>query len=162
MKKKPIKKSRLLTPPSGKNKAVIRDPMNIPARQEKTIEQLNGFLTSIAKGNDCDPFILGIVDGKPMVEKLIRKKDGTFVLPQLGYLSDEDVKKKNKVVKAILKKIEPTLIADIGKVTYVALMRKDAEDLRQIVEGLAKNKDIKLKNKAGCIYLCIGDKEMVI
>lgn len=145
------------------SEAIIESDFSVHANKEKSMEILMNMINQINSGGDVTPFIIGVKDGKPMVQELKVEEDGTLVLPKIKMNSRDEVASKSRAVRRILKQIAPILKAEIENVTYVALMRKDTDKLREIMSNLKKKKsNIKIENRIGCIWLIIDEFEFVI
>lgn len=152
------------TPLGTSTEAIVNTDFSVAVRKEKSIEILNRMLRSIMEGDgNIRPFVIGSKDGNIVVEECIVKEDGSVELPDIKVNTPEDIREKSKFIRRILKEISPVLKAEIENVTYVALMRKDSYKLNSMLKGL-KDKKIKprLENRAGCIWLVVGEEEFVL
>src|SRR5690606_27546049 len=101
-------------------------------------------------------------DGNLIVEKCTVDENGKISIPEISVNTADDIKAKSKFVRKIMKEISPVLHADIDNVTYTALMRKDSEKLQKMMLQVKSGTKAKLENRVGCIWLVIGDYEVVI
>jgi hypothetical protein len=140
--------------------AILNNQQNPEAKKEEAVEVIYKMLQSIVEGKDIVPFILGVENGKPIAQRCEVNEQGILVLPEMKLQTASDIKKKQTVVTRILEKIKPVLHADIDNVTFIALMRKDEEKLRKVMEALKKKKGkASLKNRVGCIWLVIETED---
>ncbi len=147
--------------------ALINSDFSLSVRKEKSVEILTRMMKSISEGNpNITPFVIASVEGNLIVEECIVNDDGTIQLPELKVNTQDELKAKSKFVRKILKEISPILKAEIENVTYVALMRKDSNKLKKMMKELKNPKTsktpVKLENRAGCIWLIVGDEEFVL
>ena len=144
--------------------ALVESDFSIHTRKEKSVEILQGMMQKLISGNsDITPFVIGSVDGNIVAEECEINDDGSIQLPEITVNTPMDLKNKSKVVRRIVDKIAPVLKAEIESVTYIALMRKDAKKLADIMEALKdEGIPVKVENRAGCIWLIIGGYEFVI
>lgn len=151
------------SPLGTSSEALSNVDFSFSASKEKSIELLNGMIKDMMLGKDVQPFIIGAKNGIPVVQQLEIDEDGMLILPKIQVRNKEDILAKSKVVKRILEHIAPVLKAEIENVTYVALMRKDVDKLKDIMVNVGtKNLPVKVENRVGCIWLIIGDYEFVI
>lgn len=133
-------------------------------RFEQTKESISKLMSEIIAGKkDISPYIITVINNKPIIQKLHIDGNGKIQIPDLLYPTKTDIDRKKKIVRAILDKITPVLHADIENVTYTALLRKDEVDLIKCIEEL-ENKEQKprLQNRVGCIFLIVGDYEFML
>jgi len=127
---------------------------------------LNGFVQVVSQGKgDVKPFILAYQDGNLIAQECIVNENGTLGLPDIKMNTKQDIETKSKFVRKILKDISPVLRAEIENVTYVALMRKDADKLEGMMRALRNKKKktkVKVENRAGCIWLVIDEFEVIL
>lgn len=144
--------------------ALVNTSFSAEVRKEKAVEILSSMMKNVSEGtiDKIKPFIIASNDGKLIVEECVVNEQGEITLPEIKVNTQDDIKRKSKFVKRIVNQISPVLHADIDNVTYIALMRKDEEKLTKMLNELNKGKKPKLENRVGCIYLVIGDYEIVI
>jgi len=144
--------------------AIVNTNFNVAVGKEKLIEMFGSLVAKLQTGNldGITPMVIGVKDGNIVAENCIVDENGNISLPDIKVNSKQDVATKSKFVRKILKEISPILHADIDNVTYVALMRKDAEKLQNMMIELKNGAKAKLENRVGCIWLIVGDYEMVI
>jgi len=133
-------------------------------RYEKAMEILNEYMHSMATGEDIEPIIIARQNGKLFVERCEKDEAGNLTLPQIETLTHADLRRKNKLVKRIVQKIAPRLLADIENVTFIALMRKDENKLVQALKSINKcaPEKIRIENRLGCIWVVVGNYEFVL
>lgn len=152
------------TPLGNSKEVIVSGDFSAAVRKERSMELLNKMTKALLSGDgNFVPFVIASKDGEVIAEELIVNPDGTVQLPELKLNTKEDIEQKSKFIRKILKEISPVLRAEIENVTYIALMRKDSKKLEKIMR-MAKDKKIKprLENRAGCIWLVVGDEEVVI
>jgi len=151
-------------PKGTSTEALINTNFSVAGQKEKGIELLGSFVNLMSSGdiNKIQPMIIAVKDGQLIVEKVIVDEHGKISLPELTLNTREDLDKKSKFVRKILKTISPVLQAEIDNVTYVALMRKDQEKLQNMFEAIQTGTKPKLENRLGCIWLIVGDYEIVL
>ena len=152
------------TPLGNSKEVIVHGDFSKAVQKERSLELLNKLMKTILEGDgNITPFVIGMKDGQIVAEECIVAPDGTIQLPELKVNTKEDIEQKSKFIRKILKEISPVLKAEIENVTYIALMRKDSKKLEKIMR-MAKDKKIKprLENRAGCIWLVVGDEEVVI
>lgn len=144
--------------------AIVNTNFNVAVGKEKLIEMFGSLVAKIQTGNldGITPMVIGVKDGNIVAENCIVDENGNISLPDIKVNSKQDVAAKSKFVRRILKEISPVLHADIDNVTYVALMRKDAEKLNEMMISIKNGAKAKLENRVGCIWLIVGDYEIVI
>lgn len=144
--------------------AIVNTNFNVAAQKEKVIELFGSMLQKMQTVNldSLQPMVIGVKDGTIIVENCIVDADGKISLPEIRVNTKEDIQKKSKFVRKILKEISPVLHADIDNVAYVALMRKDAEKLQNMMIEVKNGTKAKLENRVGCIWLVVGDYEIVL
>lgn len=146
--------------------AIVNSNLSMAVSKEKALEFLTQLTQSLLDGNkDIKPFILAVKDGNVLAQECDVDEDGVIKIPDIKMNSKKDIEAKSKFVRKILKEISPVLKAEIENVTYVALMRKDAEKLEGMMRALRdkkKNTKIKVENRAGCIWLVIDEFEVIL
>lgn len=153
-------------PPLGTStEAIVNSEFSVSVRKEKSIELLTNMITKVSNGDDVVPFVIACKNGKIIAEQCIVNPDGSIALPDIRVNTKQDINSKSKFVRKILKEISPVLKAEIENVTYVALMRKDADKLESMMLALrnkGKNTKVKIENRAGCIWLIVDEFQVVI
>jgi hypothetical protein len=146
--------------------AIVNQSLSPIVSKESAIEMLTNLARSITDGKgDVKPFLLACKDGQILAQECTVDEDGIIGLPNIKMNSKRDIEMKSKFVRKIMKDIEPVLRAEIGSVTYVALMRKDSNKLESMMRALKNKKKktkVKVENRAGCIWLIIEDFEVVL
>lgn len=144
--------------------AIINTNFNLSVGKEKVVEIFGSLLQKLQSGNidTITPFVIGVKDGNLVVENCKVDENGKISLPEIKVNSKSDIEEKSKFVRKILKEISPVLHADIDNVAYVALMRKDADKLQNMFIEIKNGAKAKLENRVGCIWLIVGDYEVVI
>lgn len=143
---------------------LLNTDYSLEVAKEKTIEILTSFARLLQQGQtEITPFVIGMTNGVPIVQQLTVNEDGSLSLPEMKVNAPEDLKRKSKLVRRILKGITPVLQAEIENITYVALMRKDEQKLNETLISLKESKVTpRLENRAGCIWVIVGQYEFVI
>jgi len=156
----PIKAADAIAP---RAEDLHRDDMQmLEARsRERAMEQMQGIISKLASGEDFPPVVFGKIKGDLKVG-VLEEKNGMYVVPEWKAPSRFQLAMKRRRVKNIVKRIDPILRRDIGDVTEEALMRKSTEQLKELEQKLKKGKDVKLRNRVGCIFLEVDDQTLQI
>ncbi|MFN8359327.1 MAG: hypothetical protein U0264_05370 [Candidatus Kapaibacterium sp.] len=169
VKKTPINPTPIYVNPDtgidGKSTEALVSPQSSAAvNKERLIESLAPLLNNIMNGDldKIQPMVIGVKDGQIIAENCIVDKDGHISLPEISVNTKDDLEKKSKFIRRILTKITPVLHTDIENVTFIALMRKDTAKLKKMMDALQKGETPKLQNRVGCIWLVVGDFEVVL
>lgn len=143
---------------------LINPHTNSSVRSERLVEVLGSLVQKVMSGNldGINPMVIGVKDGKMIVEDCLVDKEGNVSLPPIRVNSIQDIKLKSKFVRKLLSVITPVLHADIENVTFMALMRKDSDKLKQMMDELSNGVQPKLENRVGCIWLVIGNYEVIL
>lgn len=144
--------------------ALINTQFSAASKKERMIEVLGSFMKNFSTGslNDIKPILIGCKDGEIIIEECTIDKDGNLNLPQIRVNTKADLEKKSKFVRRILSEITTVLHSEIDSVTFIALMRKDTNKLEEMLRELKKGSGVKLENRVGCIWLIVGDYEVVL
>jgi len=146
--------------------AIINSNFSLMVSKEKATEMLMSLVTAVSEGKgDVKPFVLAVKDGNILAQECTVDEHGIIGLPDIKMNSKRDIEMKSKFVRKILKEITPVLRAEIENVTYVALMRKDADKLEGMMTALKTKKKktkVRVENRAGCIWLIIDEFEVIL
>ncbi len=144
--------------------ALLNTQFNPASKKEKMVELLGSLMSNVASGkyNDIKPILIGCKDGEIIIEECTVDANGNLNLPKVKVNTKDDLTKKSKFVRRILAEITTVLHADIDSVTFIALMRKDTEKLESMMKELKGGTTAKLENRVGCIWLIIGEYEVVL
>ena len=148
------------------SEAIINSNFSLAVSREKATEMLMSIVKSVSEGKgDVKPFVLAVMDGNILAQECAVDENGIIGLPDIKMNSKKDIEMKSKFVRKILKEITPVLRAEIENVTYVALMRKDADRLEGMMTALKTKKKktkVRVENRAGCIWLIIDEFEVIL
>lgn len=144
--------------------AIVNTNFSVAVQKERVIEVFGSLLQKMQSGNldSLQPMVIGVKDGNIIVENCKVDENGNISLPDIKVNTKKDIEQKSKFIRKILKEISPVLHADIDNVAYVALMRKDADKLQNMMLEVKQGTKAKLENRVGCIWLVVGDYEIVL
>ncbi len=146
--------------------AIVNPDLSPAVKREKALEMLTEFVKIVSQGTgDVKPFVLAYQGGNLIAQECTVDENGILGLPEIKMNTKRDIEVKSKFVRKILKDISPVLRAEIENVTYVALMRKDADKLQGMMTALRNKKKktkVKVENRAGCIWLIIDEFEVIL
>ncbi len=141
---------------------VIDKPGDQVVQKERAEEQLLKMLDSVRTGEPFKPIVIARKDNELYI-RVLEVKGGTYVMPDIKAPDARVRRQKEKLSQKITTELATTLKDDISQVTYVALLRKPVDLLREIYRKLKRgNSKPRLVNRVGCIFLEVDDETVQI
>ncbi len=129
---------------------------------EQVMERMRGVFDKIGKGEDFEPIVFGRQDGQTIMLACTRNPDGSLQLPNLTPPDKKEAKERDRLARKIADTLDKPARKQIGDVIRIALLRKTPEQLKKILGALKKDPKPQLRNRAGCIWLEVGDETVQI